>query len=202
MTIQPTAKKRAFVRLGFLGRASGAMALTLLLACACGSSESPTPKAPVGSATASPEVANPQGSTTQTMSSATTAASGGVATIEELGIRLTVDDSIRDLVVSEGVLDCCPSKVVVRLSTRTLMDGGPYCTPEQGPLGAIAKTMGRYPAEPAGDIDGELVKQFPGFYLAYFSAQATCSANAAFQSIQTEQLRAVKAALKTAELSE
>lgn len=106
-----------------------------------------------------------------------------IVKIPELGIQLTVPDSIKDLTYKaytgsevEG-----RSASAARFSTASLTQLDSKCEPEAMPLGSISTIQGQYPGDPkdANNIDkyGLLYKQFSAFYVIVGGPQEGCSTN-------------------------
>jgi hypothetical protein len=178
-----------------------------IAAAACGGGETSPPKTTPARATMAPIV--PAATVVAMSPSArpggTATVGQNVVTIGELGIQLTVDDSIRDLVYVVSTADCCPSRTTAHLSSQTLINLGSYCASDSATIGIVNRTVGQLPA--TGREEGEeepptLVRQFRDFYIAYYAPQAACSSNSGDQDIQATQIRAVKAAFNTLELSQ
>lgn len=103
-------------------------------------------------------------------------------TIKELGISVTVPDSIKDITYSYKSYKSSGSvRETVKFSTKTLTDtyaSTAECTSfgSAPPLGELSKIVGDYPKEPNVDnTPGRLVKQFNGYYVAYSSPQSVCA---------------------------
>jgi len=112
-------------------------------------------------------------STTTTTTTATNTA-GNVISIRELGLSITVPDSIKDLTYSYSSGGGVES---VRFSTKALTDkyaSTKECTSfgSAAPLGSLDKFSGQYKA---GDSVVGLLKQFTTYYISYSSPQATCA---------------------------
>lgn len=173
------------VQLSALRLFAGAVMATALFS-ACGSDKSPISN-PTATATAIP----------------TAPATGQhVVTIPELGIQLTVPDSIHDLVyvINTRRLGDESYDRVALLSTRTVTGLDPSCGPEGWPLGLLSRNPGTAPG-PFTEL-GELVKQFADYYIVYTHPQATCSADSAVNDSVVAGLNALKDALSTVTLSE
>jgi hypothetical protein len=84
------------------------------------------------------------------------------------------------------------------LTTKSLLASDPACSANKGPVGAISKVAGTYPAQPTNENSaGSLVKQFSGYYIALGTPQAACSDNKATNDLNSSQLAALKTAVKT-----
>ncbi|HTE21798.1 MAG TPA: hypothetical protein VK674_02045 [Candidatus Limnocylindria bacterium] len=120
-------------------------------------------------------------------------AQANVTKIPELGIEFTVPDQLKEMAYKATTTDYGPGHLsdnpMVYLSTKALnsAEGGKCdisaASGEKGsvpPLGFLSKTMGQYPAAPTADnSSGDLVKQFPTYYIAYRSAGMSCFSEAA-----------------------
>jgi outer membrane murein-binding lipoprotein Lpp len=119
-------------------------------------------------------------------------ANQNVIKITNLGIQITVPDSIKDLTFTTS------STTESGLSTASLTSKNATCSATDMPLGNLNKATGTYPANPTiNNAPGALVKQFNGFYIAYSSPQAACSNDTLTNGYQTTQLDVLRAALPT-----
>ncbi|MGH7241557.1 MAG: hypothetical protein ACREGB_04640 [Candidatus Saccharimonadales bacterium] len=111
----------------------------------------------------------------------TSAGSGHVVAIHELGIQITVPDSIKDLryVVNAVPLDNGRLATIAGFSTSILTKRDPGCTPQDAPLGSLEKVLGQYPSSDPTAVAtyGHLVKQFPTFFITVDVPQSVCSTN-------------------------
>ncbi len=135
-----------------------------------------------------------------TVQQPTTVANQNVVKIPELGIQITVPDSIKDLTyqTTSGTLNDGAHATMARFSTSSLATTDAKCGASSGPLGVLESVSGQYPTniqQTALNDYGELIKQFPTFYVSYFSQNAACSANATTQATATQ----AKVAFTTAE---
>jgi cell division protein FtsL len=108
-----------------------------------------------------------------------------VIPIKELGISITVPDSISDITYSyesyksNGTIE--NARETVGLSTKSLTDtyaSTADCTSfdSSPPLGTLSKVVGVYPEVPnVHNTPGRLVKQFDGYYIAYTNSQSLCA---------------------------
>lgn len=108
-----------------------------------------------------------------------------VVKIPELGIQLTVPDSIKDLTYKVGTatLNDGRQETYAEFSTASLAAADTNCGTDSGPLGSLAKISGQFPtsfsdSNPPMEY-GSLVKQFPTFFISEFSPQAACATAAA-----------------------
>lgn len=106
---------------------------------------------------------------------------GNVIAIRELGVSITVPDSIKDLTYSYSSHGTGSNKrEVVSFSTQALTDkyaATNECTSygSAPPLGGLSKVAGEYPTEAnVGNAPGPLAKQFASYYIAYTGPQAVC----------------------------
>lgn len=119
--------------------------------------------------------------------------------IRELGISVTVPDSIKDITYSyrgEGI---------VSFSTKTLTDEyieTGECTSfgSAPPLGSLVKIEGQYPEDPNVDNTpaDKLVKQFATYYIGYRSPRSLCVASQV--EAPSEELTTFQEALTTTEV--
>lgn len=117
----------------------------------------------------------------------TPATSANIIAIRELGISITVPDSIKDLTYSYVPIANENGKFeAVDFSTKTLSDQ--YASTDRNsdqctsfgiapPLGAFEKWSGVYANNPVTS-HLHLVKQLDGFYIMYDTPQAACMTNA------------------------
>jgi hypothetical protein len=126
--------------------------------------------------------ANPELKQAQSMPSATEI-DKNLVKIPELGIQMTVPDSIKDLTYKAytgGQVQGRPA-AAARFSTAALTTLDAKCGPDEMPLGSISTVQGQYPGD-SNDINnidkyGKLFKQFPESYVIVGSPQAGCSVN-------------------------
>lgn len=118
---------------------------------------------------------------TDQQATTTPATTQNVVKIPELGIQLTVPDSIKDLTyqVSTVTLPTQQTATIVKFSTQALTAADPKCSASFGPLGSLEKVAGQYPTNDpnAAFHYGQLVKQFPTFFISGGSPNAGCSTN-------------------------
>jgi hypothetical protein len=99
--------------------------------------------------------------------------------LKELGIQLTIPDSLKDIVYSAKDVTLpngVPGKVAY-FSTTTLASADVNCSADHGPLGALQIVQGQYPKD---DNDvyfnyGNLLKQFPQSFVTYSKSQGLCT---------------------------
>jgi hypothetical protein len=133
-------------------------------------------------------------STSTTPKSTSTSTTKPVTTtvfqIPELGIEITVPNSIKDIVYKvdpAGTLSTGQQTQSVTLSTQTLTNLDSDCSVNGSapPLGTIYKTTGQYPSNPDVDLNnssGGLVKQFSTYYIGWSNPQGICGTSASTQS--------------------
>ena len=107
--------------------------------------------------------------------------------IPEIGVTLNVPNAIKDLVYADEAGYIAQSNIkvtTVSFSTGSLTKADPQC---QNQIGQISKVETKYSANNT-DGYGQLIKQYPGYYLAFSGPQATCSSN---QTVITQQTQAL-----------
>jgi type II secretory pathway pseudopilin PulG len=142
---------------------------------------------------------NPTTSTTKTSSSSTTISNQDVIKISELGIEITVPNSIKDLTyqlqptvtLANGV-----TATYAYFSTMSLTRADSGCSDSNGPLGSLERAAGQYPGGDVVDY-GTLVKQFSDFYISSATPQAACSSSDTVQSLAQTQKQAFVTAEST-----
>jgi type II secretory pathway pseudopilin PulG len=104
-----------------------------------------------------------------------------VVQIPELGIQITVPNSIQDLTYKVGTatLHDGRSETYAEFSTASLAAADANCGTNFGPLGSLAKISGQYPTT-FDDSDppieyGQFVKQFSTYFISASYPQAACS---------------------------
>ena len=116
-----------------------------------------------------------------TVKQSTTVANQNVVKIPELGIQITVPDSIKDLTyqVHTGTLQNGNQATFAFFSTAALTAADAYCGPGAAPLGSLEEASGQYPSSDPLAVGkyGQLVKQFPTFYISHGVPQGACSTN-------------------------
>jgi hypothetical protein len=122
-----------------------------------------------------PQTASAKSSPT---SSSTKPSTTSVIKIPQLGIEIVVPNALKGLIyaVSDQTSVNGEASIAVGFSTPALAAADPGCSAAHGPLGVIAKTDGQYPAG-ANDENssGQLVKQYPNFYISYDPSQGECA---------------------------
>jgi len=121
-------------------------------------------------------------------SKAKTATTPNILKIPELGIEISLPNSLKDL--TYAVNNQTPvngeANISVGLSTVSLANLDPQCATSQSPIGILSKTSGQYPVSPTIDnTSGVLVEQYSTYYIAFAGSQAACSASTSTQNIQT-----------------
>lgn len=112
-----------------------------------------------------------------------------VVKIPELGIEITVPNSLKDLIytASSPTTVNGENSIAVGFSTPQLAAADPGCTAAHDPLGNLSKTDGQYPANATDEnSSGQLVKQFPTFYIAYNPSQGECASPSNASAIAVE----------------
>lgn len=132
--------------------------------------------------------------TSDTTTTDTSTTSGNVIVIRELGISITVPDSIKDLTYSYS--PTVNKDALVQFSTKTLTDkyvatGECSSSGTAPPLGALERMSGQAPATLMSSM---LVKQFSGYYITYSSPQAVCAQS---QTTVPAELQIFKDSLST-----
>lgn len=124
---------------------------------------------------------NPSQALTTTPTTSTPAANQTAINIPELGIQITVPNDIKDLTyqVSTVTLRSGQIATLAMFSTKALTSADPACSAAAGPLGSLERVDAQYPtSDPnAAFYYGQLVQQFPTFYIAAGSPNAACSTN-------------------------
>ncbi len=102
--------------------------------------------------------------------------------ISELGIQITVPDDIKDLrfKVSTVTLSNGKQATLALFSTASLIALDSGCGTSFGPLGSLEKVNGQFPSDYQAHplAYGQLVKQFPTFYISAGFPNAACSTSA------------------------
>lgn len=160
------------------------------------------------STTKSATSTSPSITTTPTTNSATP----DLIKIPQLGIEISVPASLEDLTYATGAENSFGSGTTgtgAWLSTKALAAADANCTASTGananggytggPLGVIAKINGTYPTNPT-DSSGDLVLQESGYYIAYQPSQSACSTSQSVETIQTNDVEALKISNATVQL--
>lgn len=120
----------------------------------------------------------------QGSSSSTLVKSDNTLTIRELGVALTMSDSLKDISYSyNGISDADSSQktATVAFSTKTLTDSDSACAASGSvpPLGKFMRGSGQLSKSSTdADTSGNapvLVKQFKDFYITYVGSTDSCS---------------------------
>lgn len=112
-----------------------------------------------------------------------TAVNQSALTIPELGIQITVPNDIKDLKyqISTVTLRNGQQATLAMFSTAALTGLDAKCSASNGALGSLERANGQYPtaSEDASNVldYGQLVKQFPTFYVSAGFPNAQCSSN-------------------------
>lgn len=154
-----------------------------------------------------PAVADTSSQTTATTkdNQTTPKADQSILKITELGIQLTVPDSIKDLTYEthEATLKNGTKATVALFSTKSLSNADAKCGPESAPLGSLLRTDGKYPSEKEDETNvldyGQLLKQFTSFYVTVGHSQAGCSSEPAVQTSISTYKSAFESAQTTVE---
>jgi len=119
--------------------------------------------------------------------------------VQELGIQIMVPDSVKDIryTVTTFPLKDGRQETIAGFSTNALTARDPGCSPDNMPLGSLGRVLGQYPSnDPTAAFDyGQLVKQFPSFFIAVGSPQGACSSNSTTQGLASQSRTAFVGAL-------
>lgn len=117
--------------------------------------------------------------------------------VKELGIKLKLDNQVRDATYAIQKLD--DGSLVARFSTRSLAASDPACGAESGQLGALEKsTMNTDRAGNQLVPDGQTVFKLGDYYYTYAVSQALCSET--IRSAVGPAMAAFRESLKTIQL--
>jgi hypothetical protein len=124
--------------------------------------------------------------------------------ITQLGINMTISNSINDLIYTPGTLKSKPTANTAILSTTTLSNLDPACGLDtaktsaaiQG-IGQLYEYPGTFTASTNPDKTAVFSKQFPSFLIAYNAPASDCSATASTNTKAQSQIAALKSALST-----
>jgi hypothetical protein len=111
----------------------------------------------------------------------TSPASTTIVKIPDLGIEVSVPTSINDLTyayrTSTTGFGNNEQLRIANLSTASLTALDSNCSASsQTALGGLGEANGTYPTNAYDQADvGQLVKQFPNFYVSWFTSQASCT---------------------------
>jgi Tfp pilus assembly protein PilV len=121
---------------------------------------------------------------------------GNTVSLRELGISITVPDSVKDLTYSYSSYASGSSKrESVSFSTKALTDkyaAESECTSfgTAPPLGGLSKVAGKYPVDAnVQNAPGTLVKQFASYYIAYSNPQSICSSTETDISVELSDFK-------------
>lgn len=101
--------------------------------------------------------------------------------VPELGIQITVPADLSDLIyrTTTVTLRNGNQATLAYFSTKALTAADPNCGTNFGPLGSLERANGQYPTEQQDETNvldyGQLVKQFPNFYVTVGYPNAACS---------------------------
>jgi hypothetical protein len=104
-----------------------------------------------------------------------------IVKIPELGIQITVPDSIKDVTYTTTKVKLRNGNpaTIAYFSTTSLTAQDSHCGTNSGPLGSLEKASGQYPTQSQDETNvldyGQLVKQFPTFYITVGYPNAGCS---------------------------
>ena len=140
--------------------------------------------------------------TTPTTTTPQTQTNQNIVKFPELGIEITVPDSIKDLTyVTEYQTDSTNGKPITyaRLTTKSLEQLDSSCSASDSALGVITKGIGTYPGQnpPTFDNYGDLQKQLTGFFIGYSRSKAACSQTASTLTVQSQQTDVLVSSLTT-----
>jgi Tfp pilus assembly protein PilV len=131
--------------------------------------------------------------TTKITTSATTSTPNqNIVKIPELGIQITVPDSIKDLTYKAENMD---GVEYASFSTTTVTNLDAACSATNGAIGRLSKTSGQYSSIGTNGESGSLVKQFSTFYILFVSPQSACSMDDNIQSQVTQDLAVLRSSL-------
>jgi hypothetical protein len=141
---------------------------------------------------------------TTTDQSTESATGSTLVKITQLGIQLTVPNTIKDLIYVPGTTKTKPVATTAIFSTTTLANLDPACgidstkttAPIQG-IGELFEYPGTFTASTNPDKTSVYGKQFPSFYIAYNTPASNCSTVATTTTKADSQLAALKSALAT-----
>jgi hypothetical protein len=106
-----------------------------------------------------------------------------VLNIKELGISMTLPNSLKDITYKAtpaGSTAYSNSVTRATFSTQAITVADPACSVDgvAPPLGSLLRVSGQYPSSPnVENSGGTLVKQFDGFYIGVLYPQALCSSS-------------------------
>ena len=152
-------------------------------------------------------VSSTQNVKTSTQSSTkSTVTNANIIKFPELGVEITVPESIKDITYSSVNTPTFPqglSGTIINLSTDSLTKLDKECsnTGMAPPLGALSKVNGQYPKNPTVDNSaGQLVKQYPDYYIGFSGPQAACSSVDSTSNVALSDLGLLKSSLSTINL--
>jgi hypothetical protein len=126
---------------------------------------------------------------TQSADNSTKPSTTNAIKIPQLGVELVVPNALKGIIyaVSSQVPVNGETSISVGFSTPQLAAADPICSAAHSPLGALSKTDGQYPTN-ANDENssGQLVKQYPTFYIAYVPSQGQCASSSNTNAVNIE----------------
>jgi len=139
-------------------------------------------------------------------SSGSMAVNSNIIKFPNLGVEITVPDSIKDITYSSVNTATFPqglSGTIINLSTAFLTKLDKDCsdTGMAPPLGALSKVNGQYPTDATIDNSvGQLIKQYPNYYISFSGPQAACSSVDSTSNLGLANLATLKSSLSTISL--
>jgi hypothetical protein len=142
-------------------------------------------------------------SQTPTTSTAIESSTGtSVVKFSQLGVEVTVPNSIDDLIYLPGTTKTAPTAKTAVLSTTALSNLDPACGVDatktsasiQG-IGELSEYSGTFTASTNPDKTAVWSKQFTSFYVAYNTPASDCSKTASTNTKAAAQITALKSAL-------
>lgn len=123
-----------------------------------------------------------------------------IVTIKELGVQMSVSDTIKDLIykIHKGKFKNGKKYIEADISTSSLESLDKKCGTASAPLARIYRSEGTYPEKPtkANGADG-LLKIFDTFYLTNKPVQNVCSKKDNVAALLDLQMPAINQALST-----
>lgn len=140
---------------------------------------------------------------TPTTSTAVESSTGtSVVKFTQLGVEITVPNSIDDLIYLAGTTKTSPAAITSILSTTTLSNLDAACgvnasktTATIQGIGELYEYTGKFTASSAPDQSAVWSKQFPNFYVAYNTPASSCSKTATTNTKAEAQATVLKSAL-------
>ncbi len=141
------------------------------------------------------------GSNRQVMVPAATSPATTVVKMPELGIQITVPNTIKDLKYQTNTTTLTNGNkaAYALVSTTDLIAVDAKCSASSAALGSLETASGQYPStDPYAALNyGPLLKQFPTFYVIYSAPQGGCSSTSSAQSAQNRDKATFQEALST-----